>query len=836
MLFRSVFEDDDNIEQLVQELRKAHPSSFLISGYRGVGKTSFINRIKERTEDTAIFVNISLSKYEGYPTLIKKLIRQLYISYREANIKTPNDLLDVKNKLALLYDRTFNEISYQHKKNATKELKHTSEINFNIKKLFPIAAVLLSGVNLNYDFLNSDIAKYSLFILSLVWASISTLNFKISNLKSKAVSEEVLRKSLYDDEIAEHHLFSTLSELKQNKISTIIVFDELDKIPSTKAVEGIINELKALLLSGFANYFIVAGQGLYYQLEKSHSIDDPIITSLFAKTIHIPFLRYSTLKKHCLNLVGKESLKKEPLLNNFFDSLILDAARTPRKLTNQIRSRLVWEGDEAFIIIDEENEVNLNLESKLLGIINRILDNDLPKIINNDVNIDFAIAQIHLWLKVIKSFQTLKFTIDRTIKKETYNLDEYPLAYINQLNSLCELFFDRLIEEKILQKEFNPEEEVMYYSWYKEDTVTSTGDPFISEPGPPKTGDDKTSSKPSLVDSDFIKEFVELEQYVRSFYVDIIDDATWDNSKLAIKEMINKLVQEEVLNKNWINSNKLNSIIDTRNKVVHGMSFEENDLVNIQNLRFDIGRLKAELIEDYTYYVSKNYLTGYKVSKDNKGGFDFIATNNNALIAFEVKYLTKGKLDSRIISEIIDKFTNYTQSISSNSHYVLFFYQPNGRKSFDNFYSKFNDILNNRFPEIKERFHLYYASSESGDASTGRLQVYLKQVIEKIELIETSTQEEISDSIYTDEFKDVKTLIREKAKREWPEDFEMQVNEIERQEDAIRVLLEGKPPDISKSEFAKIRDKARREWPEDFEMRVSEEQNQIESLRKLREK
>jgi hypothetical protein len=220
-----------------------------------------------------------------------------------------------------------------------------------------------------------------------------------------------------------------------------------------------------------------------------------------------------------------------------------------------------------------------------------------------------------------------------------------------------------------------------------------------------------------------------------------VDGQTWDSPKLSIKQMINKLVEMEVINKTWANSNKINSIIETRNKVVHGIAMDDKDLNTIQSFRFDIGRLKAELIEDYTFFVTRRYLKDFTVIKENRSGFDFVASNQENVIVFEVKYLQYGRPDSRNINEIINKFTNHLQAFASNAHYVLFFYQPNGRKSYDEFYSKFHDIIAYKFPELKNRFHLYYTSEYRGDASTGRIETYLDQVIKKLSKVDLTIQE-----------------------------------------------------------------------------------------------
>ena len=47
--------------------------------------------------------------------------------------------------------------------------------------------------------------------------------------------------------------------------------------------------------------------------------------------------------------------------------------------------------------------------------------------------------------------------------------------------------------------------------------------------------------------------------------------------------------------------------------------------------------------------------------------------------------------------------------------------------------------------------------------------------------------------------------------------------------------MQNKPNDISSQEFKEIRKKSQKEWPNNFEMQLDFEQRQIESLKKLRE-
>jgi len=454
--------------------------------------------------------------------------------------------------------------------------------------------------------------------------------------------------------------------------------------------------------------------------------DEPVISSLFSKTIHVPFPKYSSLKRICLNLVEENSLKKNTLLNNYFDALVLEAGSLPRKLSNLIREKLIWDGEKASIIINESDLLFFEFESKLLSTITRVVDGDLRKIDSNAVKQDFFIAQVHLWLYKIRGYRHNKFTINEITKVVIYDLKDYPESYIAQLTSLCELLFDRMIEDGFLKKEEDTEEPFnIYYSW-----ISS------SEGGDNITGDEDNiiPKSPNEDDSpDFLREFIDFEKYVRGIYIDVLGQQSQYNSTFNLRGMFNELIEKGVISKGWFNSKKISQLIETRNKVVHGMSIENKDLDIIQSSRFDIGRLKAELIGDYTFFVTKKHLVNYSVHKENKGGFDFVANRESDSIVFEVKFLQYGKRDDRDVIEIINKFTNYVQLFDLKSNYVLFFYQPNGRKSYDEFYADFFKIIEDKVPNLKKHFHLFYTSEYRGDSSSGRLEVYLDKVTDKIE-------------------------------------------------------------------------------------------------------
>ena len=53
--------------------------------------------------------------------------------------------------------------------------------------------------------------------------------------------------------------------------------------------------------------------------------------------------------------------------------------------------------------------------------------------------------------------------------------------------------------------------------------------------------------------------------------------------------------------------------------------------------------------------------------------------------------------------------------------------------------------------------------------------------------------------------------------------------------DAVEKLQNHQPEDLSTQEFEKIRANAKKEWPDDFVMQLDYEQRQVASLRRLKD-
>jgi hypothetical protein len=197
-----------------------------------------------------------------------------------------------------------------------------------------------------------------------------------TNSKIEQDKEEFNRKTLYDDEIADHHFSSIIKKLRKLKIEFVFVFDELDKVDDNE-VDSLIKEMKPHLVSGLATYIVVAGQSLFYKYHFAKSADDAVLASLFSRIIHVPLLKPSDFTSQFKSIAQLKDTEKVEEIKPYIDYLIFESKRVPRRFINLIRQKIVWDGDRA--IIEYENEITKfqNTYSKILQIIDGMYNEEV---------------------------------------------------------------------------------------------------------------------------------------------------------------------------------------------------------------------------------------------------------------------------------------------------------------------------------------------------------------------------------------------------------------------------------------------------------------------------
>ncbi|WP_396632586.1 toll/interleukin-1 receptor domain-containing protein [Maribacter sp. R86514] len=116
------------------------------------------------------------------------------------------------------------------------------------------------------------------------------------------------------------------------------------------------------------------------------------------------------------------------------------------------------------------------------------------------------------------------------------------------------------------------------------------------------------------------------------------------------------------------------------------------------------------------------------------------------------------------------------------------------------------------------------------------LKVLLENTSSSNEQTEKTKPKKSKDNLNLSYFENADKIIKRKSEEEWPDDFEMQLDYINRHTSAVQKLKDHNPIDINEDKFKVIREKGRREWEDDYEMQLDYEKRQVESLRRLNER
>ena len=214
---------------------------------------------------------------------------------------------------------------------------------------------------------------------------------------------------------------------------------------------------------------------------------------------------------------------------------------------------------------------------------------------------------------------------------------------------------------------------------------------------------DDTQLEQVVGSGDFLTEFAELENLCRRIYNETRKDG--NNIKASLRTIL------EEFKINGIIDAKLHElstkVLENRNLIAHGdvIGNEGADLAN-QSL-FNLRRLKAEILENYVFNISKNVLLKYSLNKENRDNFDFIAEGENITLAVDVKYRKKGLPNTSDIIDAFRNFENFKTVSSNNVKYILFFFITQ-----EHSYSKLNSsvkrILKKDFPMLKGNAEIIY--------------------------------------------------------------------------------------------------------------------------------
>ncbi|MBJ8006729.1 P-loop NTPase fold protein [Bacillus cereus] len=480
-----------DLNSLKNEVLSSLNTCYLVSGYRGSGKSSFINRLEKLVREQnnrVIFINVNFVSGEEKKNVLRKLIRALTNKFfKEVGYVPENEtiykslLTRVVSKLRkkkynedylfleILNKRTFEDVTYSRAVELSKEKKWSLTGNFAI--LFvSLMLVVLYVINRQFPFFDAIKTIVNSVVDNNLWRVVTPfITFGLTFVAWRGLERnrinrneralELSSKTLYDDEIAEFRLKEAIDRLTNNgeffkytdSYKLVFVIDELDKIEDPETLKRILGQLKSLMLEGNATFIIITGQKLYYTYELEQMMEDPLLSSIFSRNIHVALPSVNDFKEYFTKISAHSAVlekfneKNDKSLEEYIESLVLKSNRSFRTFIQLLKRDVEWDTNtgEPYILVKKDKVTALN--SDILRIVEDIASNNLLDY--EGPPHDFFITQLHLIVKKIQ-FEQGQFKKEDLFTK----IDTYPKWYWERLGDFTEILLEKMIQKDLLER------------------------------------------------------------------------------------------------------------------------------------------------------------------------------------------------------------------------------------------------------------------------------------------------------------------------------------------------------------------------------------------------
>lgn len=589
---------------LVNELLFSKPTTYLVSGYRGVGKTSYIKALKKQLKNKSsniLYVHINVGKYSNFPAFLRTLIRELYWEIskdnRKVEIRKTNPRLI--SDIDLIFDRTFNNVDIKQNNKHLTEKEINRSLNIDLTQF--ITRFLISGIGITAILSYLRDGNMYIYLLLLIICGLLIIKYEKKKSDKNSNLIEINRANIYDDEIAEHQLNKIINELNGAGYKITFVVDELDKIEKDDEINNLIGELKPIMLSGSANFILISGQRLYYKYQLADKIDDDILSSLFSRIVHVPLVSVEMLINYFDKLFIDISYKENYLVKSYLKSKILLSHRVLRKFINIIRQDMKVEEDgSCYLNILESKKDIYATDAKLIEILEGVEKETINKSNYEEGIKDLLISQLYIAIKSMKSLKPLDFQLSDIVNSEDLKQPDYTYQYFKQISNCTNVLLENMVKENLLDKVVIDEDAETYKYKWKEEVVIEK----------------------SLDELDYMVEFIFIEGLIRDIVAGLIQTnyishfkSFSEKAMLPLNECIKILKDNKVLRNSILED--LKPLQYTRNKIAHGANdFEKNSIFLSKS---QMRKIKYGILDDFFEFLLQKVNPDFNIIKEYDG-------------------------------------------------------------------------------------------------------------------------------------------------------------------------------------------------------------------------
>ena len=326
------------IRALAERIDHSHGGSFLVTGFRGVGKSTVVLRavaqVRANSAEPIIQVHLNVARPRTPDELLFELIRRLFEVVDDERLLGTLSL-EVHRRLLTAYERT--TLSVTHTEQSTRERSSGLSVAaghplMGVSPKAELSSKTTDGTSMQAAFLNytaGDVEQDFMRIMRLVRRPGSN---RTSDRRRWWRSPRL----------------PAMTQPFRGKI--VVILDELDKLTDRDGptyIEDLLRTLKNLFTAGDVHFIFVAGPDLHEAALRDSSRGNSVYDSVFAWELYVPCVwdAPETFLRAVVANPEEESYEIEAFANY----LRYKARGVPRLLLKELNDFVTWDGDCACV-------------------------------------------------------------------------------------------------------------------------------------------------------------------------------------------------------------------------------------------------------------------------------------------------------------------------------------------------------------------------------------------------------------------------------------------------------------------------------------------------------
>ena len=328
----------------------------LITGYRGVGKSTFINQVLHNIEIIQdgqvdeipckiVAIPISVAKVASVGGALRLCIRAMYRTFR--TLEEREEKTSPEKSYLPFHKKQTQLLTAQEKQHLWfANLRASFKVSMSQAEALSQSRSLQGGLGLNPgDFFVGPVK-------TAVMAVVPTIGYKTSKDWNEKMDRTISLLD-YDEDRAEEDIGQFIEMLaeprpyndKKVHVKLLFIFDEMDKMEVKEGQDALIRSLKNLFLRRHAVFLLVTSKEFYYMLLEDRKKEDSILGSYFSSVITVPMFTSANtqvLLEKLLSDTLELSMQEQALISNLAKYFTYRARGLPREVVREIRSMHRW--------------------------------------------------------------------------------------------------------------------------------------------------------------------------------------------------------------------------------------------------------------------------------------------------------------------------------------------------------------------------------------------------------------------------------------------------------------------------------------------------------------